>query len=119
MHKVQRESMMDIGFVSSFSYVQDDLGQPVASYINNPETVCGFRKGQTTRTKEAITASGPQTVTIDATVRLPLGTIVKATDRFTLVSRRFVAIDPIVFEVVSHPLIGLDSIICDLRAVYV
>lgn len=119
MHKVQADSMHDLGFISSLTYTVNPIGEPVTVYVDGPPIRCGFRDSDSLREKESNVAIGINTVRIDGRVRFPLGTVVNSNDRFTLVSRRYETIQPIRFEIVSHPMISLDGITCDLKAVNV
>ena len=97
MQSTQMGAMMDTCIVQSYFAALDDYGAEVAVYTDSSAIACGvnMNPGKESRTETM------NVERIDVTIRLPIATSIKATDRIKVTHRFGVAITNIVFEVVG------------------
>lgn len=113
MQAAQVSSMMDTCTIGVYTATLDTNGEPIPVYTQSAATVCGV-KMNTARENWRKDA----TVThIDATIRLPIGTSIKSTDRVTITHRFGVAITSMTFEVVGQIRRGPSGLQVDLLQV--
>jgi head-tail adaptor len=113
MQAAQTASMMDTCIVQSYAMTLDDYGAEVDTYTDGSAIACGVNM---TPASESRTAT-MNVERIDATVRLPIATVIKSTDRVKVTHRFGVAITNIVFEVVGSIRRGPSGLQVDLQAV--
>ena len=114
MQRTQNAAMMDTCIIYAHSATsQNAYGKPGATYTAGARQACGY---DATGGGEVL--QGNETVTVDATFRLPVGTEVSALDRVQLVARfgNELAISPM-FEVVGMPEEGPSGIVVNARKV--
>lgn len=105
--------MMDTCIVHAHSMTgRDAYGKPAPAYTALGATRCGYKADASTEI-----LSGNETVTIDATIRLPRSTPINDRDRLELIRRFGQTIIPIMFEVVGQPAPGPSAIVAKVRRV--
>lgn len=98
LQTAQTGVMMDTCVVQVYATSsQDAYGAPVATYTDGAAITCGV---EMTGGKESWRANMIATH-IDATIRLPIATSIKSTDRIKVTHRFGAAITALVFEVVG------------------
>jgi len=113
MQANQVESLMDTCVIQVYSETIDSYGQPTATYTDESAIDCGLNMNsgrENWRTDMTVTR-------IDATLRLPLETIIKSTDRVKVTHRFGAAITAIVFEVIGAIRRGPSGLSVDLLQV--
>lgn len=114
MQGVQVESLFDTCIISVYALTLDDYGAEVASYTDGSAIDCGLNMTPSRESRRA----DMNVERIDATIRLPLATSVKATDRIKVTHRFAVAITPnLVFDVIGAIRRGPSGLQVDLQAV--
>jgi len=109
----QNASMFDTCIIQSYFAALDDYGAEVAVYTDGNAIACGVNMSPS---KESRTTT-MNVERIDATIRLPIGTSIKATDRVKVTHRYGVAITAIVFEVVGSIRRGPSGLQVDISQV--
>ncbi len=94
---VQVTSLHDAGQILQFSSTTNALNLPVKGYVAQAEIACGYRPSSG---REVHGES--QIVLYDATLRVPLGTVISTKDRFRLTRRFGSAVSPTIdFEIIG------------------
>ena len=83
MRVAQQAAMQDTGNVETYSEVINSFGEPVASFAHAADTACGLEM----RPGAINLEPDKTTIVYDATVRLPIATVVKETDNFRVTKR--------------------------------
>jgi len=100
--------------VLTYSAAANSYGEMVASYTAGSAISCGLQMGgsaERRRSDSTLTA-------IDATLRVPIGTVVTVEDRVQVTHRHGSALSPaLTFEVASYPRRGPSGLVLELRAV--
>jgi head-tail adaptor len=109
----QTASMLDTCIIQSYAMTLDDYGAEVDTYTDGSAIACGVNM---TPASESRTAT-MNVERIDATIRLPIATVIKSTDRVKVTHRFGVAITNIVFEVVGSIRRGPSGLQVALRVV--
>lgn len=91
----------------------NNYGKPADIYVDGAPTACGYKPRSTREAQQ-----GNETVIIDAELRLPIGTAVKAADRVRLTKRYGEALaTPLLFSVIGQPAQGPSGLVVNLRRV--
>ena len=111
MQATNESAMMDTCIVQGYTATTDPFGQPTVTYVDRSPIACGFNP------KGGREVAGEDTAPIitDASVRLPIATIVDRKDRVKITHRFGVVIAPQVYEIVSEPRRGPSGLVLDLR----
>jgi head-tail adaptor len=114
MQSAQTSSLMDACCVQAYASTADSYGALVASYTDGASIACGLHMtGGRESWRNNMTATR-----IDATIRLPIGTVIKTTDRIKVTHRYGVALGTaLVFEIVGAIRRGPSGLQVDLLAV--
>jgi head-tail adaptor len=106
--------MMDTCIVQAYSRTLDTFGSPIEAYLDGSPIVCGVEMTPGRENRRA----DMNVERIDATVRLPIATVIKATDHVKVTHRFGVILSiPLVFEVIGEIRRGPSGLQVDLQAV--
>ena len=114
MRQTQTSAMMDTCVVLIHgSGAIDAYGNPSAGYSEGSPVRCGYHPGSSREVQQ-----GNETVLVDATLRLPVGTVINSRDRVRL-THRFgeVLATPLLFDVMGQPAQGPSGLLVNLRRV--
>ncbi len=114
LRRTQTSAMMDTCVILSHSAgATDAFGNPTDIYVAGESVPCGYKPRSTREAQQ-----GNETVLIDAEMRLPVMTVIKATDRVRLLRRygETLAV-PLLFSVVGQPAQGPSGLVVNLRKV--
>ena len=113
MQGTQEAHMMDSCTIDVYTNAgTDTFGNPNPSWVAGSPIFCGF---QATKTDEALDESNVPT--IDATVRLPIGTSINPKNRITITKRHGVTVTARHYEIVGEPKRGPSGLVLELKAV--
>jgi hypothetical protein len=114
MKAAQEDHMMDACQVGKRSITQSSSGHPVPEYQYGDDVACGYAdKGS----KIAERSDGSP-VFSDASLRLPLGTVIAVADRVKVTARFGVALDTALeFDVAGEPARGPSGLVVPLNRV--
>jgi hypothetical protein len=113
MRAAQNGHMMDVGTLDRYTLAAADAyGNPNPSWPTGSATICGYRQA---RPDEILEAS--DVPYFDASLRLPIGTVIDTKDRFTLTHRHGTAISAIRHEIVGQPQRGPSGLVVRLKVV--
>lgn len=112
MQGVQVSAMMDTCIVQAYSRTLSSKGSPVETWADGSAIVCGLEMTAGRESRRANMTVNPY----DATIRLPIGTAIKATDKVKVTHRFGVALTiPMVFDVVGEVRRGPSGLQVDLQ----
>lgn len=106
-------AMQDTCVIQAYALGLDDYGAEAPTYTDGAAIDCGLNM---TPTRERRSAE-MNVERIDATIRLPLGTVIKSTDRVKVTHRFGAAITALIFEVAGPIRRGPSGLQVDLLAV--
>lgn len=109
------DSMVDVCVIQKYSRTINSFGEPVASYTDQAQTVCGLEQqsgGEQHRDDLTV-------VTWDATLRLPYNFSIEPKDRVKITKRFNETITPMVYEVVAPMELGVTGVQVRLQIVQV
>lgn len=109
----QTGSLQDTCIIQVYALVIDDYGGETPTYTDGAALDCGLNMSPSRETRRA----DMNIERIDATLRLPLNTTIKTTDRVKMTHRFGVAITALVFEVTGAVRRGPSGLQVDLQAV--
>lgn len=114
MRQTQESAMMDTCIVLTHgSGATDAYNTPSDGYSEGSPVRCGYRPGSTREVQQ-----GNETVLVDATLRLSVGTAINSRDRVRLTHRFGEALaTPLLFAVVGQPAQGPSGLVVNLRRV--
>jgi len=111
MQGTQDSAMQDTCQIGVYSRTFDSFGEPVPLYTYGTAIVCGFDPtGGVEDWRRDMTA-----LNINATVRLPINTVVDVRDRIKIITRFGESITPLTFEVVQFAQRGPSGLVLQLR----
>jgi head-tail adaptor len=114
MRAAQEEHMLDTCIVQSYARTLDTYGSPVETWTDGSAIACGLKMttGRENRRADMTTER------IDATIRLPLATTIKGTDRIKVTKRFGVILStPQIYDVVGEIRRGPSGLQVDLQTV--
>lgn len=111
MQGTQVESLQDTCIIQAYALTQGDYGEEVDTYTDGSTIACGLNMTPSRESRRA----DMNVERIDATIRLPLGTSVKTTDRIKVTHRFGVAITALIFEVIGAIRRGPSGLQVDLE----
>lgn len=114
MQGAQVGAMQDVCIVQSYSRTLDSYGSPVETFADGSAIACGvdMTAGRESRRADM------NVERIDATVRLPIGTVIKATDHVKVTHRFGAALGTaLIFEVIGEIRRGPSGLRVDVQAV--
>lgn len=106
-------AMFDTCVIQVYSSTLDDYGGSVDTYTDGSAIACGLEMTPANETRRV----DMNIERIDGTLRLPIATSVKATDRVKITHRFGVAVTNLVFEVVGSVRRGPSGLQVDLQAI--
>jgi head-tail adaptor len=109
----QTASMLDTCVIQVYAMTLDDYGAEVDTYTDGSAIACGVNMTPASESRTAVM----NVERVDATVRLPIATVIKSTDRVKVTHRYGVAITNIVFEVVGSIRRGPSGLQVALRVI--
>lgn len=110
----QTGAMQDTCIIQVYALTLDDYGAEVASYTDGSAIDCGLNMTPARESRRA----DMNVERIDATIRLPLATSVKTTDRIKVTHRFGTALSTaLIFEVIGAIRRGPSGLQVDLQAV--
>lgn len=112
--RTQAAAMMDTCTILSHSSgAANAYGKPADSYVEGVPGPCGYKPRSIREVQQ-----GNETVVIDAELRLPIGTVIKSTDRIRLIKRYGETLaTPLLFAVAGQPAQGPSGLVVSLRRV--
>jgi len=114
LQTAQESAMMDTCIIQAYSSADDDYGEPLASYTDGSAISCGLNN----RGGHEVQDSDMTTLITDATIRLPIDTVVKMQDRVQI-THRFGVSAVSTYEVVGPVRRGPSGLQVDVKAVTV
>lgn len=109
----QEAHMMDICTIGAYHAVPDGYGIPTATYQAGAAVICGLNEN----VRQEVQSRG-EVVTIDAVLRLPVGTAIDSRDRITI-THRFgseLTVKP-VYNIIGSPRTGASGLLLNLALV--
>lgn len=113
MQTTQVESLMDTCVIMTYTQALDDYGAEVTTWPDGATVDCGLNMTPSRESRQA----DMNVERIDATIRLPLNTVVKSSDKIRITHRFGVAITALVFEVIGAVRRGPSGLQIDLQAI--
>lgn len=97
MKAAQESAMMDTCVLMRYFNLPDGMNHPVPSWVDGSDLRCGFDATE----GDELSTSGRIVERWDATLRLPLGTVLNLRDRVRVTSRFQQPCEPMVFDITS------------------
>lgn len=114
MQGAQVGAMQDICVVQSYSRTLDTYGSPVETFTDGASIACGVEMTAGRENRRA----DMNVEKIDATVRLPIGTTIKAADHVKVTQRFGVTLSAaLIFEVIGEIRRGPSGLQVDLQEI--
>jgi hypothetical protein len=114
LQAANEESMMDTCVIMTHSTLLDSYGADSQVFTDGLPTICNVDMTVVMENRKA-----DMTVEkIDATIRLPIGTVIKPADRVRITARYGIAVMPIELEVVGAIRMHVTGLVVDLQAVH-
>jgi hypothetical protein len=114
LQSTQDSAMQDTCVIQVYTRTLDSYGAPAVAYTDGSAIACGVNMTPARESRQA----DMNVERIDATVRLPIGTSIKTTDRVKVTYRYGVILSTaLVFEVVGAIRRGPSGLQVDLQAV--
>jgi head-tail adaptor len=113
MQAAQQAGMQDTCIIQTYSETINTYGQPVPTWTDGTAQACGvYPKGL----RESHNVSNT-TVQYDATIRLPVGTVVDMRDRVKVTHRFGVAVTNVTYGIIGPVRRGASGVQIDVRLV--
>jgi hypothetical protein len=122
MQATQETAMMDRCTILSFTAgAADERGLPTVTYVAAATNVpCGLQHSRQNDEAMGETGAGTQVPMFDGTLRLPISTVIKATDRVSITHRFGVALAAAeLYELVGNPRRGPSGLLGRVKRVTV
>lgn len=111
MRDTQETAMQDICVLQTFTEAADDYNQLIRTWSDSDPIACGF---DPTGGRE-ITRADATVVFSDASVRLPIDTVIDPAYRIKILTRFGEEIDERIFGIIGEPQRGPSGLVLDLQ----
>jgi hypothetical protein len=117
MRQVQQGAMLDTGQFLRYSETYDAMNHPRPAWTDGSITECGLEQTGGKESRRQSLGNDATTVTWDARLRLPLGSVIDLRDRFRILLRYGQACAPLVYDFAGPAKEGPSGIVIDLKLV--